>query len=111
MKTIEELRDAYEKGYWGNGRNDARHRNGIQAVADAVAPRWISVEERLPENKDQWLLVCDGPDGAMVTMAWWKMPTGNYGWKQLNHCEHPNLREECVTHWMPLPDAPKIPPI
>ena len=54
---------------------------------DNAKQEWISVEDRLPEKLDTYLVCCK--DG-LVTMAFF--------------CERFN---NTVTHWMPLPEAPK----
>ena len=74
------------------------------AAADAieelikVVPRWISVEERLPEN-GKFVLVSDGDD--IDTACRYKALTPDevetFFWDSVLE----------VTHWMPLPEPPK----
>lgn len=57
--------------------------------------KWISVKERLPQPKENPVLV---PYAGCVWMAWkhdnyWELAGG--------------LNTTCVTHWMPLPQPPK----
>lgn len=73
---------------------------------DAVdeMPRWISVEERLPEahadgSVDAELVT----DGEFIHMAY-------YAHGQWIFCESGEMKEpmwNTVTHWMPLPEPPK----
>ena len=62
---------------------------------------WIPVTERLPKN-NQWALcfMKDKSFGTFRVFQWnyidWQWNDGNERWK-----------EKDVTHWMPLPDAPK----
>lgn len=61
---------------------------------EAQIPRWIPVEERLPEDDQAALVICR--DGYITTMTfgyerWWWQGT----------------EDDSVTHWMPLPEAPK----
>ena len=57
---------------------------------------WISVSERLPDKQAQFLIVDD--EGYMEIALW----TRQFGW-----FSHVNRRNK-VTHWMPLPEAPKM---
>lgn len=62
---------------------------------------WISVEDRLPDSKGQWVLVY--ADGAMACLGY-DSRRGFADWilsAALNVCI------EGVTHWMPLPEPPE----
>ena len=79
---------------------------GLVKDAPAVAsmPRWISVEEKLPEahadgSVDAELVT----DGEFIHMAY-------YAHGQWIFCESGEMKEpmwNTVTHWMPLPEPPK----
>lgn len=64
-----------------------------------VRPRWISVEERLPETRDNYLAltaeceiyICDFIPSVK---QWWTVS-----------CD--DLYVIGITHWMPLPEPPK----
>ena len=73
---------------------------------------WISVDERLPENdygkhwkERQYYLVMTEPSGLMrVARYGYK----EYGWWVDGHSYVLDERNyKRVTHWMPLPEAPK----
>ena len=78
----------------------------IQQLETAL-PKWISVEERLPEVSDVVLVIANGKpspritlDNACLIASYWGdegwIADGFYGWDALQ-----------VTYWMPLPEAPK----
>ena len=69
---------------------------------EAQVPRWIPVEERLPEENAEVLCCCKMQKGDVYyTLG------VNYrnGWSFDNdpYAEH----DQTVTHWMPLPEPPK----
>lgn len=61
---------------------------------------WISVKERLPENKTMKLLVYDGKAinfGRYMHSTEWGPIFGISGWGLTYN----------ITHWMPLPEPPE----
>ncbi len=65
---------------------------------------WISVNERLPEVIDQYLVI--GPHGIQIATynsvdLCWDDADGDDYWKDLTGW---------FTHWMPLPSSPKETP-
>lgn len=89
--VIEELSAKYEKAL----RDLVKH---------VELPKWIPVTERLPDNIDEEVLVCNegyGKDGTgFATVA---VYNGN-GWLE---CWERKQYLACITHWMPLPEPPK----
>ena len=70
----------------------------IQQV-EAKVPRWISVEEKLPEAHKNVLVYMTTPIG------WWKVEIDwldEQGWVCSADSEW-----HTITHWMPLPEPPK----
>ena len=71
-----------------------------QRYRDFYAPRWVSVEERLPEQAE-WAVVWDSQNMIAVVAkrfgeSDWCMSAGDeYGFESRG-----------VTHWMPLPSPP-----
>lgn len=60
---------------------------------EAQVPRWISVEERLPEDMVDVLLYGEGRFGmGLLSNGWWC-------------CE--GMDGVPVTHWMKMPEAPE----
>jgi hypothetical protein len=74
----------------------------LQQVAEESAPKWISVSERLPETNGDYLAVYQGegfPSGKPYKRVAILLFTQGRYWS----CSS----LERVTHWMPLPPAPK----
>ena len=68
------------------------------APAVDAAPKWISVEERLPEHEDRVLVACRTKKGAQsINLAY----HSDGFW-------HGQGSMSGVTHWMPLPDLPEV---
>ena len=58
--------------------------------------KWISVDERLPSKSGKY--ICCTTKGTILIERFYQLDDG--GWfSNRNFCT--------VTHWMPLPDAPK----
>ena len=62
-------------------------------------PRWISVEERLPEDYEDVVIIMR--NGAS---SWYRVAYREYGGWSLGGGRR--VTDE-VTHWMPLPEPPK----
>ena len=62
-------------------------------------PRWISVEERLPEDYEDVVIIMR--DGAS---SWYRVAYREYGGWSFGGGRRVN---DEVTHWMPLPELPK----
>lgn len=115
MNTQEAARSlrAYAEGYAGNIR-------GMCALAadllESCVPRWISVEERLPENiapgyehdMSNAVLLYTPVDGY-VHIGWYvrKKYNGRVVWHTLSAMRSYQTLTKKVTHWMPLPEPPK----
>lgn len=125
MKTPEEIKkglvEAIEEASWVVEGGDAHDlidavEKAHASMADALAyiqqlesalPKWISVEERLPEVSDLVLVIANGKpspriilDNACLIASYWGdegwIADGFYGWDALH-----------VTYWMPLPPSPQ----
>ena len=82
VKALQYDRGQYEKGY----------ADGLLHRAD----EWISVDERLPENDARVLVYMHENRMSYTRIDTDRMVQGKWvRW------------ETCVTHWMPLPEAPK----
>ena len=107
-KTPEELAKQYcDQFSW----NDPREEDALEAFIagyQAAAPQWISVKERLPEQDVAVLaygqVLNDSPDILGVRRRY----NGDQEWKHTWESEDGFIyREDDVSHWMPLPAAPK----
>ena len=70
----------------------------IERMVVADKPRWISVQERLPEENTR----------VIGFMAWKGITAIEYQhgkWYSIDHLQP--LPDEAVTHWMQLPTPPK----
>ena len=77
-------------------------------VREECEPKWISVEERLPEPQTEvwviWVGVIDHKFVSVTGLAYLKeMSSGFDEWRNLDG----EIPDADVTHWMPLPEAPK----
>ena len=64
-------------------------------------PKWISVKERLPiDHLKKYLVAFRDAGGSIVDMARY-IPSD--GWT----CDTWDVPQKLITHWMPLPEAPK----
>lgn len=75
------------------------HHNAICAEIEEAKPKWISVSERLPEERT--LVSVAYPDGGVLIDSWFKWAT----------MERPMWFRDAdgnrtPTHWMPLPNPP-----
>ena len=74
---------------------------------EAAQPKWISVEERLPDVCDLVLVIANGKpeehielcDAVLIASYW-----GDGGWIADGFDGWDNLK---VSHWMPLPEPPR----
>ena len=77
----------------------------IQQLESRV-PRWIPVEERLPESDDNVLVIVNGECKTMTFEEAYMLASyyPGEGWivEEYEDWENP-----VVTHWMPLPEPPK----
>ena len=92
------MRDAYFQNYG----YAIMALNYVPAV-DA-APKWISVQDRLPEDAGGAVDAVLVTDGFLIHMAYFNHGTWYF-------CESGEMKEEMfynVTHWMPLPEPPKM---
>jgi hypothetical protein len=88
-------------------------------------PQWISVKDRLPETKAKQITICDQDirSGEVTSKVVVEAQVSNtvvvvgkrhlYGkFEQYldldNTVDGQWANNECVTHWMPLPEAPKM---
>ena len=114
-ELIQELRDRAEFLQKVN-RDSSTHNSfaetmsqaadAIEELRDRNVGKWIPVTERLPDNVDEEVLVCNieyGKSGlGFVTVA-------IYDGSDWLECWERKTYLTAVTHWMPLPSAPEPP--
>src|SRR5574343_107465 len=77
----------------------AAFERGFYCGAESAKPRWIPVEERLPEPNVEALILCK--DGEKYLAILRKLWSEELQWG----CCHTVFDD--VTHWMPLPEVPE----
>lgn len=75
---------------------DHLYESGFMAGFKAAYPKWISVEERVPENDDDVLIITE-----------FGISMGYYDIYRDYWVDYTNGDSNIVTHWMPLPEPPK----
>lgn len=65
---------------------------------------WISVENKLPDNKtEESVLITNGKD-VYVAVEWWpNLDPLQIDWSYSYCC---GCKANRITHWMPLPEKP-----
>ena len=84
-------------------------RNGV------TVQEWISVNDRLPDDEQEVLVIAHGWDGRLVYVGSHKRVEAQKSWltgitnksSEWSLWGWSYLKEPMVTHWMPLPDPPK----
>lgn len=136
IEYIRCLENNYNAAVWFN-ENQARYieQLGFPIDPESLRPKWISVEDRLPETETEVLILARHgkrnvittgmyEDGRMNTEDsdwWWETDGFEYdeeldvyiipeGWWEYKHYIDDETRNYAidgnVTHWMPLPEPP-----
>lgn len=76
--------------------------NGFKAGVESAQPKWISIKKQLP-TRELRVLTING-HGLIRIFGFFKRTEKAWTWiddaGHFNHCND-------ITHWMPLPKAPK----
>ena len=87
----------------GNGCITRLKKDAADAIEELSKPKWISVEERLPEEGKS-VLVCICSDGKCdITRGWYCKNQGFCCWD-----DAAMESTDFITHWMPLPEPPEV---
>lgn len=110
---------------YSNACENTLHKDALALIQqlEAQVPRWISVEERLPEGEDPVLILVKETEHYGLHkekskvyycqyLAYWDDEEWYTTWcngcrKITDTANEPNADDYEVTHWMPLPEAPK----
>lgn len=82
----------------------------LRSMQETTKPGWISVKERLPDDKkdgETVLAIVSGKPHKNITLCHALMTAGYFpgvGWV-VN--EYPEWENPTITHWMPLPEPPE----
>ena len=109
-KLVELLdRFVYDEWYGNGDIAEKLISNGV------TVQEWISVDDRLPEDEQEVLVISHGWDGRLVYIGSHKRVEAQKSW--LTGITNKSsewllwgwsyLKEPMVTHWMPLPEPPK----
>lgn len=114
MDVREKLVELIESArYWGS--------NTSEEIADhliahgVTVQEWISVNDRLPDDEQEVLVIAHGWDGRLVYVGSHKRVEAQKSWltgitnksSEWSLWGWSYLKEPMVTHWMPLPEPPK----
>ena len=86
--------------------------NIVEAITDFCAgwraadahPQWIPVEDELPKEKQKVIVYM--PADERCDHEYMCEALYNYAWHKWEDADEP-IELEGVTHWMPLPEAPR----
>lgn len=82
--------------------------NGYEKGYADAKPKWISVDERLPDKHGKpYVCLLTFPHGGQFPyiLNWYEY--GDNGYVNGRHFQDEGLDGMKVTHWMPLPEPPK----
>lgn len=118
MKKPEEIKKGLERCPGDPGCDHCMMASACNIEAEALAyiqqleaqvPKWISVEERLPEN-DRMVIGFTPCDGFMFVGYYHEEKMAGYKWEKWKIITAMRSTKDMVkkvTHWMPLPEPPK----
>lgn len=75
---------------------------------EAKVPRWISVEERLPENEKDVIIRINREPGVTYYAVACRKECLFDGWETNDEDFNCHYGDPKVTHWMPLPDPLEV---
>lgn len=86
---------------------DSEYQRGLEEGERRGMPKWISVEERLPEIACKVLMVAQYAGGKVLLMKLAERQWLNKSMRGWNWYGDPWwIDRERVSHWMPLPEPP-----
>lgn len=102
LYTPEEIKEILQQK-WTIHSHEKLYRSALALIQqlEAQVPRWISVDESLPEKGVY--KACLAYANGFIVVAEWSCNKFGYDWWFHVDGEY----EPLVTHWMPLPEPPK----
>ena len=77
----------------------------ISKAIPSKQSEWISVEDRLPEPNTHVLIYVFFHNQWQIVKGWHSYCDKKF---HIANSDYPSLTDVPVTHWMPLPEAPKM---
>ena len=78
------------------------YRNGYEAGKRDAEPKWIPVNDMLPKNRDDVLVVALQNKELRIMVGWYAIVSAK--WHILT--PYGPVPSDCITHWMPFPNPP-----
>ena len=121
-KLVELLSEIIDGGFkWHNYLYESGEQLNNDDIASyliangVTVQEWISVEDRLPSDEQDVLVIAHGWDGRLVYVGSHKRVEAQKSWltgitnksSEWSLWGWSYLKEPMVTHWMPLPEPPE----
>lgn len=108
LEIIENARETYANDITDHTENEYI-REGLLNAGYRKQNEWISVDERLPKECKN--VLCFARNKTIIAFMEKVEDCGEYVpvfWDWVAYDRDDTYEEVCATHWMPLPEAPKM---
>lgn len=103
-KLVELIHDARMNALWHNAPKPDEYIAEMIIANGVTIQRWIPVTERLPENDGKYIVARRIGDYYSISVRKFRKEVPCW---YTGYCGHWERRTCGITHWMPLPEAPK----